>query len=94
MSWPGVTKEQYDALRPIVRWETDVPDGAHFHTAYFDGGGIKVVDVWDSPADFDRFFETRLMPGIQQVGIAGQPDVQWYDAHAVFIPGVAQPVGA
>ena len=94
MRWNGVTKEQYDALRPIARWETDVPEGAHFHVAYFDDGGINVVDVWDAPADFDRFMQERLGPALQQVGVAGEPDVTWHEAHAVFIPGVPQAVGA
>ena len=86
MRWDGITQEQYDELRPVVHWESDFPDGAIFHVAYFTNGGINVIDVWDSPQQFDRFFETRLGPGIQQVGIAGQPDIQWYEAHAVFNP--------
>lgn len=86
MRWSGVTKEQYDELRPVVQWETDHPDGAYFHVAYFDDGGINVVDVWESPAHFDRFFSERLGPGVQQVGIAGQPDVTWHDAHAIYNP--------
>ena len=49
MRWNGVTKEQYDELRPIVQWETEHPDGAIFHVAYFDDGGINVIDVWESP---------------------------------------------
>ena len=46
MRWQGVTQEQYDALRPLVQWETDYPDGALFHVAYFTGVGINIVDVW------------------------------------------------
>jgi hypothetical protein len=90
MRWQGVTQEQYDALRPIVRWETDQPDGAYFHVAYFDEGGINVVDVWESPGHFDRFMQERLGPGVQQVGIAGEPDVTWHEAHAVYNPEAAK----
>ena len=62
------------------------PDGALFHVAWFTGGGINVIDVWESPGQFDRFMETRLAPGIEQVGVAGQPNVTWNEAHAVFNP--------
>ncbi len=86
MRWDGVTEEQYDQLRPLAQWENDHPEGAIFHVAYFTDGGIKVVDVWESPQQFDRFMETRLGPAIAQVGVAGQPDVAWYDAHATFNP--------
>jgi hypothetical protein len=86
MRWDGVTPDQYDALRPIVRWENDSPEGAIFHVAWFDGGGINVIDVWDSPEQFDRFMQDRLMPGVQQVGVQGQPDVTWSKAHAIFNP--------
>ena len=86
MRWDGVTPEQYDELRPLAQWENDYPEGAIFHVAYFTDGGINVIDVWDSPQQFDHFMETRLGPAIAQVGVAGQPDVQWYPAHAVFNP--------
>ena len=86
MRWDGVTKQQYDELRPVVQWETEHPDGAYFHVAYFDDAGINVVDVWESPAHFDRFFQERLGPGVQQVGVQGQPDVTWHEAHAIYNP--------
>ena len=89
MRWDGVTKEQYDELRPIARWETDTPEGAIFHVAYFTDGGINVVDVWESPAQFDRFMEERLGPALHQVGVPGQPQITWFEAHAVFNPQAA-----
>jgi hypothetical protein len=86
MRWKGVTKDQYEQLRALVRWENDHPDGAIFHVAYFDDGDISVVDVWESPEHFQRFMDARLGPGVQQVGVAGQPDITWYEAHAVYNP--------
>jgi hypothetical protein len=43
--------------------------------------------VWDSAEDFQRFVDDRLMPGVQQVGIQGQPQVEILPAHAIFAPG-------
>ena len=48
MRWQGVTAEQYDQARELVNWEGDVPDGAKFHVASFDGTALRVTDVWDS----------------------------------------------
>ena len=91
MRWEGFTPEQYDSLRPIVLWETDPPQGLLSHVAWFRDGGITVLDVWESSAHFDDFFQERLMPGIQQIGAQGQPEMKWIDAHAYFIPGVRTP---
>jgi hypothetical protein len=92
MRWTGVTPEQYEEARGIVNWEGDVPDGAVLHVAYFDSDGIRVTDVWESEEQFNRFVESRLMPGVQQVGIQGQPDVEFYPLQNLFNPRV--PVAA
>jgi hypothetical protein len=86
LRWEGVTPEHYDALRRTVNWETDPPEGLLSHVAWFRDGGITVMDVWESSDNFDDFMQRRLMPGIKQVGIAGQPVLKWFDAHAFFTP--------
>jgi hypothetical protein len=86
MDWPEVTPEQYEQARAMVHWEHDVPDGAIFHVAFFDASGFKVIDVWETEADFNRFLETRLAPAVEQIGIEGQPKVDFIPAQAVFNP--------
>lgn len=88
MRWEGVTPEHYEALRPIVRWESDPPEGLVFHVAWFRDGGITIVDVWESSAQFDDFMQQRLGPGIEQIGVEGQPQIKWFDAYAYFDPAV------
>lgn len=87
MTWEDVTPEHYDQLREVVRWETDVPQGGIYHVAAFDDSGIRITDVWESAEDFERFAEQRLMPGVQQLGLPGEPAVEIYPVHAVFAPG-------
>lgn len=87
MRWDGVTPEQYDATRALVHWEHDKPKGGLFHVASFADGALHVSDVWESAEDFDRFVTERLMPGVKQVGIAGEPQVQVRPAHAIYAPG-------
>jgi|SRR5436190_22557389 len=84
MRWAGVTPEQYEEAREVVNWEGDVPDGAVLHVAGFDENGIRVTDVWESADQFNAFVEQRLMPGVQQVGIQGQPHVEFYPVQNVF----------
>ena len=90
MTWPGVTAEQYEQLRQIVNWERDLPTGARFHVAAFDEHGAHITDLWATGEDFQRFVDERLMPGVAQVGIAGQPQLDVIPAHAVFTPGFAE----
>jgi hypothetical protein len=89
MRWAGVTPAQYDAVRAVVRWEEDTPAGAVLHAASFDGGTMHVIDVWDSQADFERFFVDRLAAAIKEVGIEGEPETQFRPLHRRFVaPGV------
>ena len=87
MEWSGVSVEQYDQLRPIVKWETDHPDGAMFHVASHDGNGLRVTDVWQSAEQMQAFIDKRLMPGVMAIGITSQPKVEVYPTHAIFTPG-------
>jgi hypothetical protein len=87
MDWPEVSAEQYDEACEKIDWEGDVPDGALFHVAWFDDEtGFHVVDMWESAAQFNKFVEERLMPGVREIGIQGEPKVRLSEAHRVFTP--------
>lgn len=88
MHWPEVTKEQYEAVRREVNWEGDVPKGAKFHVTWFGNDGFHVLDLWESQAEFEAFSQNRLAQGLQKVGIAGQPRVEFVPSHSVFAPNV------
>jgi hypothetical protein len=88
MHWLQVSPAQYDQVRRETNWEGDVPHGAKFHVAWFVGEDLHVLDVWESPADFERFVGGRLMPVVQRVGLKGQPNVTFAAAHAIFAPNV------
>jgi hypothetical protein len=88
MHWPEATIDQYEAARSEVDWEGNVPEGAKFHVAWMEEDGFHVLDLWESQAHFERFVESRLMPGVAKVGIQGQPRVRFYEAHSVFAPNV------
>ncbi len=86
MRWKGVTPEQYEAVRKIVDWDNNPLDGGLFHIAAFTNGELRVVDLWESAEKFQHFADTRLMQVVQEVGIAGEPEVELYAAHNVYAP--------
>ncbi len=88
MHWPEVTKEKYEQVRADVRWETDVPAGAKFHVAWWAADGFHVLDLWDSPGQFQQFVQDRLTAAVQRAGITSQPNVEMSEAHAIFAPNV------
>lgn len=79
LTFEGVTKEQYEAVMAPdgldlttptnARASANWPDGIVSHVAGTTEGGWCVVDVWESQADFDRFFAERLGPNLQRVGL-------------------------
>ncbi|WP_037605189.1 hypothetical protein [Streptacidiphilus rugosus] len=90
MRWPGVTQDQYDAVRDRVRWEELAPAGGQIHVAWFDGDALHVTDVWESADHFGRFSESQLMPAVKEAGIDGEPEVAFSPLHRRFIaPGVS-----
>lgn len=89
MRWAGVTPEQYDRAKEIVGWERDPAPGGRFHVAGFDEHGLHCADVWESAEAFQTFVAERLMPGVRQVGIEGEPEVELVPVHDLFTPGFA-----
>ena len=88
MHWPEISKAQYEQVRGDVKWESNVPEGAKFHVAWWASDGLHVLDLWDSQGDFEHFMQTRLAAGIQRAAIQGQPKVEYSEAHAIFAPNV------
>jgi hypothetical protein len=87
MRWPGISTSDYQEARGKVKWEENVPEGALFHVAWQDGDALRVVDVWESAEDFNRFVEDRLMPVVKgEMGIESDPEVELFDTYAVFNP--------
>ena len=87
MEWDGITAAQYDHVRKIVNWEGNRAKGGLFHVAAITPKGLRVTDLWDSAEDFNSFVENRLMPGVAQAKIAGQPRVEIFPTHAISTPG-------
>jgi hypothetical protein len=88
MHWPEISREQYERARKEVNWEGDAPQGSKFHVSWMGNDGFHVLDLWESKELFEKFVNDRLMPGVQKIGIQGQPKVEFADAISVFAPNV------
>ena len=88
MKWDGTTLGQYDELRKSVNWEGNPPKGGILHVAGFSNNTLKITDIWESEDDFNDFAQSRLMPTIAQLGMKGEPQVEMYPVHALFVPGL------
>ena len=66
------------------RRDNSAPNGSHI--AWFTEDGLKVVDVWGSQDEFERFARERLMPATQEVpGFHGEPKVMFHPLHAQIV---------
>jgi hypothetical protein len=88
-NFPGATAEQYDAaIKAIGHGAMGTPHvgGALFHWAAVTSDGVRVVDVWDSREQFERFSEEKVVPAVQQAGLP-EPEIQYTDIHHYLIAG-------
>jgi hypothetical protein len=88
MKFEGATLEQYDQVMELMGLTANGPgpDGAIFHWVAPVDGGILVMDVWESDAQFNRFAEEQIGPYSAQVGIPSPPKVTRFEVHNFFVP--------
>ena len=63
------------------------PQGALFHWVTKTDDGFRVVDVWESREQFDKFAEEQIGPNTQAVGMNTPPDVHYHDVYNHFTAG-------
>ena len=78
----------YDAVSERLQAQDEPPAGLLVHTAGFTGHGFRIFEVWESRDDYERFFNERLMPLIQDVASDDdrQPQQTIYELHG-FMAG-------
>ena len=75
---PSGTAELYDKVR--AQLNQDRAAGGTVHLAGpGPNGGFRVIEVWESQEQAERFIQERLRPALEAVGAAGQrPDIQFW----------------
>jgi len=62
-----VPRAMIEAVSGQMNVHDDPPPGLLFHVATEEAGGVHIVDVWNSQAEYDAFAESRLNPTIMSV---------------------------
>ena len=73
----GATAEQDAVVLKALDWEGSPPAGARIRMAGPTPGGWRIVSLWDSEADFERFRDERLVPALAETGRAMRPPEIW-----------------
>jgi hypothetical protein len=82
----GLTPEEDAALLEALDLEGSPPAGARIiRTAGPQGGGRRVVGLWDSRTDYERFRDNSLMPALRRLGRALQVIEKWPATETVRI---------
>jgi len=86
MNWSGVTLEQYDACIRRLGVEGSPAPGIFLHVAGPTADGVRILELWDTREGFERFLRDRLLPTARDIGFEGEPNVEFYPVHNVFVP--------
>ena len=57
------------------------PSGLLVHVAGPTDEGVRIIDVWESEADWERFRAERLDPAIAALGGPARPEPTFRDVH-------------
>jgi len=84
-----VSREDLEALSAAAGSVESPPQGLIVHTATETAGGVRVVDIWESRAQFEKFRDDRLMASLQKVAaergleVSGPPEPTFEEAFDV-----------
>ena len=77
-----ISREQYDRLNGEIQED---PEGLILHTAAEHGGGMRIIDVWESEEAYRRFEEETLTPAMGRAGLEPPteepPPLDSYELH-------------
>jgi hypothetical protein len=69
---PAGSQEVYEKIRAHLGLEK--PAGGIFHIAGpSPKGGWRVIEVWESEEEANRFFQERFFPALKALGLSGPP---------------------
>ena len=84
MEFPVGELAQYDAVIEEMNLGGKPAPHAIFHVAGpKEGGGMRIVDVWESPEAFEDFAQNKIGPITQKHGIAA-PTVTVWPVHNIL----------
>ena len=87
--FPGGTLAQYDEVVKKMGFHPGGPGakGGLFHWVTKTDGGIRVVDVWESRDQFEKFAAEKIGPISAQVGVTAPPKITFFEVHNYLTKG-------
>jgi len=88
-NFSGATLDQYDQILEKMGLTPggSTPPGAISHWVAKTDDGVRVVDVWETREQFERFAQEQIGPYAKEVGIEGEPTMRFYDVHNYLTAG-------
>jgi len=83
----GATVAQYDVAvdrMGIVSGGKHSDPGCLFHWVAATDEGLRIVDVWETREQFDKFIDEQVVPNALEVGFPNPPRNTFYEVHAYF----------
>ena len=80
----GLTAQEDAALVKALDLEDSPPAGMRIRMAGPTVGGWRIVSLWDSDADFERFRDERLVPALSRFGRV-LPEIEMWPIETVRI---------
>lgn len=89
MDFDGATLDQYDEIcgKMGLTPKGPGPAGAISHFATTTSAGLRVVDVWETKEQFEKFAETQIGPHSAAAGVTAPPRMEFFEVHNYFTPG-------
>jgi hypothetical protein len=78
---PGVNAEEFDRVDALIDVGGNHPDGLIFSASGPTQDGWRVLDFWESRAQFDAFMAGRVGPAVGAAGVSVQPDIAEFAIH-------------
>ena len=89
MDFPGATLDQYDQViekMGLIPGAAGAPGGISHWVAKTDDG-LRVIDVWQTKEQFERFALEQITPFAREAGFPGEPRLQFFEVHNYFTEG-------
>ena len=87
--FPQATLAQYDEVVKRMGFHpggSGAPGGL-FHWVTKTADGIRVVDVWESREQFEKFATEKIQPLAAQAGIGAPPKITIFEVHNYLTRG-------
>lgn len=82
----GMTPEEYGRVMNRLGVEKHPADGIYAHVTAKTEFGFRVIEIWDTEANFLAFLSNRLAPAGEAEKIERQMDVKVEPLHNFFAP--------